>query len=88
MYEISEKFKTWWRKYDDVEKCRLIKEKAIEVNNNHKKMVRAFSAECNYTGYRTGVRGGKITKLYANSQTATNFYIRSAGELKYMVATL
>ena len=88
MCEISEKFKTWWRKYDDVEKCRLIKEKAMEVNGNHKKMVKASNAEFQYTGCRTGVRGGKRTTLSANSQTATEFYFRSADELKYMVASL
>ena len=66
--EISERFKTWWNKYDDVEKCRLIKDKAIEVNSNHKRMVKASNAEFQYTGSRTGVRGGKHTTLSARAQ--------------------
>ena len=88
MYEISEKFKTWWRKYDDVEKCRLIKEKAMEVNSNHKKMVKASNTEFQYSGCRTGVRGGKRTTLAANSQALIELYYRSVDELKYMVATV
>lgn len=86
--EISDKFKDWWRKYDDVEKLRLIKDKAIEVNNNHKKMIIASNAEFQYTGCRTGIRGGKKTTLSANSQTKTEVFLKSFEEFKYMVSTL
>lgn len=88
MYEISEKLKTWWEKHDDVEKCKLVKDKAMEVNSNHKKMMKASNAEFNFTGCRTGVRGGKRTSLTARSQVAIEFYHRSVDELKYMVSTL
>jgi hypothetical protein len=86
--DISESFKTWWRKYDDVEKCRLIKDKSIEVNNKHKKMIKASNAEFNYTGCRTGIRGGKKTTLSAKAQVSTRIYLDSLDELKFMVNTI
>ncbi len=86
--EVSEKFKQWWRSQDDVERCRLIKDKAIEVNNNHKKRVRALDQEMAYGFNRTGPRGGRFTRLVANSQNATEAYLRSVDELQYMVSTL
>lgn len=85
---ISEKFKEWWVKCGDVERCRLIKDKGIEVNRNHIKMIKASNAELAYTGCRTGIRGGKKTSLAAKSQISTEIYLRSLDELKYMVSTL
>jgi hypothetical protein len=85
---ISVKYKEWFAKYDDVEKCKLIKDKAMKVNNNHKKMVNATRREMEYGFNRVGVRGGKFTSLVANSQNATQTYLRTVEELKYMVATL
>lgn len=85
---MNDKFKNWWRKYDDVEKCRLIKDKSIEVNNNHKKMVKASDSEFNSNASRKGIRGGKRTSLIAKSQTAIETYYNSLDELKYMVSTI
>jgi hypothetical protein len=45
---VSEKFKTWWLKYDDVEKCKYIKEFAVNTNNAHKKMVNATRREMEF----------------------------------------
>jgi len=88
MFSVSDRYKEWWRKYDDVEKCKLIKDKAMQLNKNHQKMVKASNSEMQHNGARTGLRGGKITTLQANTQRATKTYLDSLDEFKYMVATL
>lgn len=85
---ITENFKTWWRKYDDVEKCRLIKEKAYQVNRYHKLLVKAQFAEHAYGFNRSGTRGGKFTTLVSRTQNATDRYLVALEELKYMVGTM
>jgi hypothetical protein len=87
-YNVSEKFRLWWAKYDDVEKCRLVKDKSIELNKKHKSMVKASDSEFRHTGHRTGIRGGKLTTLSARAQNATESYLNALDELKYMIATL
>ena len=88
MEEISKRLKVWFDLHTDTEKCQLIKDKAVIVNNNRKKMEKAVDSEFNFNGDRRGVRGGKSTTLTAKAQTATEFYLDSLGELKYMVASL
>lgn len=87
-YNVSEKFREWWAKYDDVEKCRLIKDKAIDLHRKHKSMVNHSDTEFRYTGSRTGIRGGKLTTLSAKAQNATESYLNALDELKYMIAAL
>lgn len=84
---IKQKFIDWWRTRDDVDKCERIKNKAIEVNNAHKKMVKASKREAEYNGSRTGIRGGTFTTITVNAQRATESYLNSLEELKYMVKT-
>lgn len=85
---ISEKLKEWWRKYDDVEKCRLIKEKSIILNNYHKKMVKSTDAEYKSGFNRVGIRGGKFTSLSAKAQNNTRMYLDCLEEFKYMASTI
>lgn len=86
--EISERFKTLWRSQDDVNRCELIKNTAISVNRQHKKMIISNKAELEYGFNRTGIRGGKFTTLNANSQNTTRIYLELLEQLKYMVSTL
>lgn len=86
--EVSESFKDWWRKYDDVERCRLIKDKAIELNQSHKALVRALDATHKFGNNRTGVRGGRSTSLQAQLDKTTKRWLDLTIQLKYMVATL
>ncbi len=60
----------------------------MEVNSNHKKMLKHSAAEFDYNGSRTGIRGGRMTSLAAKSFCATKCYLNSVDELKYMVNTL
>jgi len=85
---ISDKLKEWWRKYDDVEKCRLIKEKATILNNHHKRMVNSTRAEMQYGFNRVGIRGGKFTSLSAKAQNNTRMYLDCLEEFKYMASTI
>lgn len=85
---VTDNFKDWWRKYDDVEKCRMIKDKAIALNRLHKSMVIANSAVHAYGLNRTGIRGGKFTTLEARSMNISHEYICAVDELKWMILTL
>lgn len=85
---ISDKFKEWWRKYDDVEKLKLISKKAIELKNISLRQKKALDAELDFGLNRTGLRGGKFTSLIAKSQNLTKLYLDTYDELKYMVSTL
>ena len=87
-FNVLDQFKEWYRKYDDIERCRLVKEKSIQVNNAQKSMSKAVRAEYLSPAQRTGVRGGKFTTLVVRSQKATEKYLRLLDELKYMVAVL
>ena len=88
MEEVSEKFKEWWRKYDDSERCRLIKEKAIEVEKLYKRMIKANEASLKYGFNRKGIRGGRFTTLEATCDKAAKVYVDTINDLKYMIATL
>ena len=85
---ISENFKTSWQKIDAVEKCKHIKDFAVNMNNTHKRMMKATQAEVDFGFNRSGVRGGKFTTLNANSQKATSSYLGLVEELKYMISYL
>ena len=85
---INDKFRTWWATRDDVERCKLIKDKSIEVNRNHKSMDKANKAVLGSNSSRSGVSGGKFTTLQANLHRHTKSYLDSIEELKYMVSRL
>lgn len=85
---ISKRYMDWWQSNILADKIRIIKDKAIEVNKAHKRMLKANHREMEYGLNRTGLRGGKFTTLAANSQRITESYLDAIEELKYMVKTL
>lgn len=85
---ILENFKIWWNIIDDAEKCKHIKNFAINMNNTHKRMVKATKAEIDFGPNRRGSRGGRFTTLNATSQRATSAYLELVDELKYMIKLL
>lgn len=85
---ISDKFKDWWRKHDDVEKLKLISKKAIELKSISLRRKKALDAELDFGLNRTGLRGGKFTSLSAKSQNLTKCYLDAIEELKYMTLSL
>lgn len=84
----SPDFKTWWATQDDVNRCLLIKNKAIEINRLHKKMVKASDGRMEYGFNRVGIRGGKFTSLAAHEERCTHDYLEAVKDFKYMTITL
>lgn len=82
---ISDKYKEWWRKYDDVEKFKLISKKAIECKNLALRREKALKAELDFGFNRTGKRGGKFTSLNAKSLNITKLFLNAEEELRFMV---
>jgi UV DNA damage repair endonuclease len=92
-FNVSNQFKEWYRKYDDSEKCRLVKEKSIQVNNAHKRFVKALKAEQNSSSVRVAKQhsnghGGKMASLSTQTSRTAKTYQDLSDELKYMVAVL
>jgi hypothetical protein len=85
---IPQKLKDYWRIADDVEKCHVIKERAIRLNRLHKSMVLANKNVDNYGINRIGKRGGKFTTLQAKSANAADQYIDALEEIKYLIQRL
>lgn len=86
--ERSSDYKLWWAAQDDVNRCSLIKDKSIEVNRLHKRMVKASDARMTYGFNRSGQRGGKFTSLAAHEERCTEAYLEAVNEFKYMTRTL
>lgn len=84
----ADRFSQFWSKLNEQEKCEIVAKQAKIVNQNHKKMIKAVESEFQYTGSRTGIRGGKATTLTANAQVATTMYYKSVDDLKQMTAKL
>lgn len=85
---VSQKFKEWWRKYDDVERIRLIKKKMTELSQHKRRMDKANDTYLFSMSQRTGIRGGRNTTLDAASYRASKAYLDSLEELKWMVVTM
>ncbi len=86
--ERSPDYIRWWASQDDVNRCRLIKEKSIDVNRQHKRMVKAMEKRMEYGFNRSGQRGGRFTSLAAHEERCTTAYLDAVSELKYMCARI
>ena len=85
---LNDRYKKWYESLDYSEKHAAIKDKAIELNKNHKKVNKASDTEFCFNGCRTGIRGGRMTTLQANTARASKAYNDSRYELEYMVTHL
>lgn len=89
MYTISEEFKTWFRKFDDIEKMKQIKTKHRLIQEYFLKMNKHDANLKNHhdNGIR-GRNGGKTSTLYAKSSIACDSYWQHLVEFKWMVSVL
>ena len=85
---ISKQFEKYWHMISNNQKYSLIKDKGIEMNNLHKRLLKATEKELAYPPNRIGRRGGKFTSLVKNSTQASKSFYDSLEELQYMTKTL
>ena len=85
---ISNQFKDWWVKYDEIERVSYVFEKSKQLKAYQTKQQKALKAEMSYGFNRVGQRGGKFTTINARAQNCTRMYLQCLDELKYMVATI
>lgn len=67
------------------ERLVYLKKQSAHVLSCYKKREKALLSELNYTGSRTGVRGGKITTLQANSTNKCEIFDKAVEDLKLII---
>ena len=85
---VSERLKKYWSTLGIGEQHRLLKEQTNNVYKAYVQMENASQKEFDHGLNRTGIRGGKLTTIIANTQKKSEIYYSLLEELKYMTSQL
>ena len=83
---VREKLKDWFKQQSDEERCVVIKDYALRLNSQHKKMIKTMGKEFDDNGLTSGTRrSGRSVSIMIRSQNAREDYNDTLETLKYMI---